>query len=439
LDVPPVSGAPERRAALAAIRGRGFEPLALLLVAGMAAATALIVVDGAAQSSPLIPLSPRIAGYLKSVGGRLNYDPFLIALLAFTACYGGVLWCARRLSTRFAIAALVALHAIAIAGPILLSQDIFSYVAYARMGVEHGVNPYVHGPTAIAHDPIFRYVGVHWKGSPTAYGPLFTLLSYPLAPLGIIGAIWSFKLLAALASLAMIAMTGLCARRLDRNPVPAMLIVGLNPLTVLYDVGGAHNDLWMAALMMLGVWLALGRREAAGAASVVAGAAIKATAAAVLPFMVLGRRRLAPIGGALAAAVAVALASYLAFGVHALDFVAQLRRDASFVSTDSFPNEVAHLFGKPGVFPVDRQLLHVALAAVVLYIAWRVWRGYDWIAGSGWTMLGIAVTTTWLLAWYVLWALPLAAISRDRRLIIATLAVQGFFIVHQVSPLLSPV
>jgi hypothetical protein len=53
-------------------------------------------------------------------------------------------------------------------------------------------------------------------------------------------------------------------------------------------------------------------------------------------------------------------------------------------------------------------------------------------------MLAIAVTTTWLLAWYTLWALPLAAVARDRRVLWATLAIQGMFIFHQFSPLLSP-
>ena len=78
-------------------------------------------------------------------------------------------------------------------------------------------------------------------------------------------------------------------------------------------------------------------------------------------------------------------------------------------------------------------------AIVVAYLLWRTWRGYDWIAASGWALLAISVTSTWLLAWYILWPLPLAAIVRDRRLVGATLAVQGLFVLHQISPLLAPV
>src|SRR6201987_6448921 len=91
------------------------------------------------------------------------------------------------------------LHAIVFVGPILISTDVFSYIAYARMGVEHGVNPYTHGPIAIAHDPVYYYVGNDWKHVATAYGPLYTLLSYPLAPLGGRGAVWAMKVEALLA------------------------------------------------------------------------------------------------------------------------------------------------------------------------------------------------------------------------------------------------
>jgi hypothetical protein len=166
---------------------------------------------------------------------------------------------------------------------------------------------------------------------------------------------------------------------------------------------------------------------------------VKATVAALLPFMIVSRRRLAPILGALTALAVGALAGYAAFGIHGIDVVAALNRDAAFVSTDSFATEIAHLFGKPGVFPIDHDLLKGALVLIVLHLLWRTWRGYDWVAASGWTLLAISVTSTWLLAWYILWPLPLAVISRDRRLLAATLAVQALFIAHQTAPIFAPV
>jgi alpha-1,6-mannosyltransferase len=403
------------------------------------AAAGEIVVDGSLGHSPLIPKSPSIAAWLAGLGERLGYRVFLIAVIAFACAYAGLLVFARSLSRRAAIALLAALHALVLAGPILLSTDVFSYIAYARMGVVHGINPYLHGPAAIATDPVYRFVGQDWKHTATAYGPLYTLLSYPLAPLGLKGALWGMKLEALLASAATLALTWRCARLRELDPVTAVLAVGANPLYVIYTLGGAHNDLIMLVAMMGAVSLTLARRDAAAAAAVVAGALVKATVAAMLPFMLLARRSLAQLWGAALALAVVALAAYLVFGVHGVDIVSALNRDAAFVSTDSFPTEIAHLFGKPGVFPIDHDLLKAALVIVVVHLLWRTWRGYEWIAAAGWTLLAISVTSTWLLAWYIVWPLPLAAVARDRRLLVATLAVQAMFIAHQTTPLFSPV
>ncbi len=424
--------------------------LSLLLVV----ATLEIVLDGALGHSPLVPPSPHIAGWLTGIGERLGYRVFLIALLVSVGAYAGLVALGARSSDerarasvmpqRRTIALVAALHLIVFAGPVLLSTDVFSYIAYARMGVEHGLNPYTHGPVAIVGDPVFKYVGKDWIHVATAYGPLYTLLSYPLAPLGLVGALWAMKLEALLASAGTLALTWRCARTRGLDPARTILIVGANPLYVLYGLGGAHNDLIMMLAMMAAVSLTIAPaptrgREATAAATVVAGALIKATVAVLLPFMIVSRRRLGPIVGALGAIALGALVGYVAFGIHGIDVVAALNRDAAFVSTDSFANELAHLVGKPGVFPIDHDLLKAALVLVILHLLWRTWRGYDWVAASGWALLAISVTSTWLLAWYILWPLPLAVVTRDRRLLVATLVVQALFVIHQISPLLAPV
>jgi alpha-1,6-mannosyltransferase len=403
------------------------------------AATAEIVLDGAVGHSILIPKQPEIAGWLVGVGERLGYRTFLIAVLAATAGYAGLVALGREVSKRWAIALIAALHVLVFVGPILLSTDVFSYIAYARMGVEHGLNPYTHGPIAITHDPIYHYVGHDWKKVETAYGPLYTLISYPFGLLGVTGAVWGMKLVAMLSSAGTLALTWRCARTRGFNPVTALLLVGANPLYVIYALGGAHNDLLMMLLMMVAVTLTFARRDASAAATVVAGALVKATVAALLPFMILARRSGRQVLGALGALALGAVIAYAIFGIDGVNIVAALNRDAAFVSSDSFATEIAHLVGKPGVFPIDHDLLKVALVAIVLHLMWRTWRGYDWVAASGWALLAISVTSTWLLAWYILWPLPLAVISRDRRLLVATLALQGLFIFHQLTPLFAPV
>jgi hypothetical protein len=146
-------------------------------------------------------------------------------------------------------------------------------------------------------------------------------------------------------------------------------------------------------------------------------------------------RRLAVILGTVCALVIGLGVGYAVFGRQGINLIAGADRDSLFVSRDSFPLVLAHLAGKPGVFPIDHKILKGLLALAIVYLLWRTWRGYDWVAASGWAMLAVAVTSTWLLAWYTLWSLPLAVVTRDRRLLAATLVIQGLFILHQLPPL----
>ena len=58
-----------------------------------------------------------------------------------------VVWLAPKLSRRAGLLwSVVGLHVVFLLAPPLLSQDVFSYIAYARLGVEHGLNPYAFRP-----------------------------------------------------------------------------------------------------------------------------------------------------------------------------------------------------------------------------------------------------------------------------------------------------
>ena len=72
---------------------------------------------------------------------------------------------------------------------------------------------------------------------------------------------------------------------------------------------------------------------------------------------------------------------------------------------------------------------------------WRSARGGDWRVGAGWSLLALLVCTAWLLPWYAIWPLPLAAVCGDRRLRAATLLLCAYAILIHLplaEPLLSP-
>ena len=64
-------------------------------------------------------------------------------------------------------AILLAVAAFAVA-PVLLSHDVYSYLDYARLGVVHGLDPYVHPPLAAPADPAFAHVTWTDRPAPTA-------------------------------------------------------------------------------------------------------------------------------------------------------------------------------------------------------------------------------------------------------------------------------
>jgi alpha-1,6-mannosyltransferase len=328
------------------------------------------------------------------------------------------------------IGAIVALHLIFLLAPPLLSSDVFSYVAYGRLGTVYDISPYLHGPASAPHDPVLRYVGGLWSHTPSAYGPLFTIGSYGLVALGTGAALWGFKALAATAGLSVVALVWRTAQARGRDPVMAAAVVGLNPILLVYAVGGGHNDLLMLALTMLGVLLACSARSAAGAVSVVAAAAVKASSIVVLPFMVLGapRRRGRALAGGLGAALGFSILGVAVFGGSAFGFVSVLAHSRLVTSTSPASDLTALL----GPIPHLRAVGVVAAVIALCGLLCAVWRGMDWVSGAGWALLLVAASSGALYGWYTIWPLPFAALSRDRRLLAATLFLQAVFVAHLV-------
>ena len=179
----------------------------------------------------------------------------------------------------------VALAGFAVA-PVLLSHDVYSYLDYARLGVVHGLNPYIDPPAAAPADPAFAQVT--WPDTTSAYGPLFTMLTYPLAWLPVGPAIAVLKGVAAASVLGLAAIVARLAPMRGVDPLRAATFVALNPLVLVHVVGGAHNDGLAMLPAMCGVAAVLTARPASAGISLVAAAAVKASTLFVAPFALLG-------------------------------------------------------------------------------------------------------------------------------------------------------
>jgi hypothetical protein len=403
-------------------------------MAALPAAPGSNIVLATSGGSPDWLLGPlRFAGWSKAnaaIAGPLFYAALWVALILYVA----VLVWAAGLSRRVAIGAVVGLHVVFLLAPPLLSHDVFSYIAYARLGVANHLNPYTHAPVDIASDPGFTHAGsIH---AVSAYGPLFTLLTYPLSPLGVPAALWILKTVAALASLGIVWLVWRIAERLGRDPLVPALAVGLNPLVLVHVVGGAHNEALTVLLTMAGVALWLGGRAVGGVVTATFAAGVKASAGLAVPFLVVGREpRVRMAVAAAATAVAMALVGVITFGTHALDAFSLISSNQDRTSRFSLPHQTSQLLGL--VLPGDagdyrdvvRAAFALAFAALFVWLLWRAWRGLtDVLDAIGWATLAILLASAWLVPWYILWLLPFAALSRDRRLQLATLALTAWML-----------
>jgi hypothetical protein len=410
--------------------------------AALLAASLVLVLDAASAPSFLVPGGVRsfphwLAGPFTGLGERTTWTGLGWILVALFTAWLAVLAGVRSLSPRIVIGAIVAVHVVFLLAPPLLSADVFGYIGLGRLSAVHHLDPYVFGTGAEPTDPIRAYL--RWHDAKSAYGPLFTALAELLVPLGIAGAVWTFKAIAFVASLATVALVWRLAERRGHDPRIAAALVGLNPVVLAFEVGGGHNDALAVALTVAGIALVEDRRAASGAAAFVLGAALKVTPGLLLPFAFAGRpgRRRSVVAGAGLAAAAAAAVAIAVFGAHAAGFLATVPGAHGGIALHSVPNELAlHLTGS-GLSPTERTVATALTAIAIAAALWRAWRGADWVTCAGWATLALLLGTAWLLPWYATWVTPLAALGTSRRLRVATVLLIAYVCATRVPFLLA--
>ena len=416
---------PARRTSAAIPRALG-----LLGLAGVVVTVFLVAAGAAGEPSQYVPARsggwpPWLAGPLEGLGMSIGSGGFQMLMLIMCASYLLALAFARALPLRALVAAVLAAHAILLLGPPLISQDVFGYLGFARLGALHGLDPYTHVAAQASGDEVFWFVGWPYQHSP--YGPLFTLLSYAAAPLGLAGGLWALKAVAVASSLAAVALVARAAGKLGQSRRWAIAFVGLNPVLLVLAVGGAHNDTLIAMMLAAALALTAGTspRFRAAAGALVVGIGIKVTAGLALAFLVLAperwRDRRRVLGAAVLSLLALGALALVGFGSHALGFLNAVGEQQQLVAVHSVPAETARLIGLHGTPDWWRNVFVVLFVAVLGYALWRTARGADWRVAAGWTTLALLASTAWLLPWYAIWVLPLAAVGGDRRLRAATL------------------
>ncbi len=393
---------------------------------------------------------------------------FTGGLAVMYGCYLAALACvpALRMNARWVIVAIVAMHLAFFLAPPLSLTDVFNYINYGRMEVVHQLNPYTTYPILEPHsDPSYTLSNWHELLSP--YGPLFTLFTFALVPLGVAGSFWAIKAVLVVTSLGLIGLVWKCAKLLGRDPVRAIMLVGLNPIVIVWGLGGDHNDFltvfaivlglylllkagvtraliaggdplgeawrgpWRTLPSRVGAWLwPLSGAEIGAGAAFVAAAALKASAGILIPIVLAAllrspRRSLQFALGLLAAGIVLGVASLIAFGLHIPDLATQSR----LVTNISIPNLIGLAIGTGGETEGLHYALTAALLLTVLASCVMAWRRHDAITPAGWSTVALLVTLGWVLPWYILWLLPLAALSQSKRLRTTALVLGAYLII----------
>jgi alpha-1,6-mannosyltransferase len=381
----------------------------------------LLAVAVAAAHPETSPLSPDHPGgdtrwswlYLGAIAA--SFGLYILALVSLARR-------AARLAPVLVVAVLV--QAVPLAGPVLLSTDAYTYWAYGRVGAVHGGNPYADPPSRFPDDPAYARMGEDWRDTTTVYGPGFTLASEAHAAAASdspAAASWAYRALGAAAILAIVGLVAILAPR----PAFAVAFVGWNPLVAVHFSGGGHNDSWMMALVLAALaCAATGRRQLAGVAW--AGAiAVKWIPAVFLVLRALEARAVGRpvrhLGFAVTAAVLAGLA-FWRYGNDWIEAVVPLARNLEKQAVYSIPHRLSDL-GVPE--QAAAILFGVLFGLAFLWLCREAWRGR---ARLGLAACLLLVATPWLVPWYAIWALPLAAVEEDRTAQLLALALSGYLL-----------
>ena len=222
-----------------------------------------------------------------SVGTHLGI--FAILVSCMTVAW---IWSVRAATgSRLSLTALLAGTTV-LAAPLLLltgiySDDVYLYHLYGRELVHYGANPLLTPPAAIEGDPHLKWV--YWKWLPSAYGPLWLLMSAPLSAAAgeSIGAAVVLYRAAGLAGhlLACVLLHAAVRRMQPDRATVATIFYAWNPFVLFESVASAHNDAWVVAFFCGVLWAVAGGRLAVGGVLLGCAVMIKPFAAlAAIPF-----------------------------------------------------------------------------------------------------------------------------------------------------------
>lgn len=348
----------------------------------------------------------------------------------------------RRMLSRTQLGRTVLMWALPLAiAPPLFSRDMYCYLAQSEIA-HRGFDPYVLSPlTALgAHDVLTQNVPNIWRDTAAPYGPLFLLVGRGISAVvgenvvfGVL--LWRLVMLVFLAA-AIWAIPRL-ARRCGINPVPAMWLSVANPIVLFHVVSGMHNEALLIGFMLPALEIGLRWKTTPG---VIISAVLLVVAGAVKPpaFVALGflgiyvaRRRggrykdLFQVAAGLTAVLLVTMTVITLASGWGLGWIGTfdvpdrvkiwLAPMTAFGLTGGGLSTVFGLGNHTDAMLTITKFLGYGLAmAVCGRMLWLSFKGrMEPLTALGVTLAALAIFGPVLHPWYLLWAMPLLALSTN--------------------------
>lgn len=313
----------------------------------------------------------------------------------------------------------------------IFSRDVFAYLNQGRL-VLAGEDPYTTGVSALEN---WFHLGtdITWAQDETPYGPLFLWLE--AAVMSVSGdnpdlAILLFRLACAAGVVMIMYWVPKLAALHGVDPARAQWITVSNPLLIISFISSAHNDSLMVGFALAGVWFAAHGRGVAATLLVVVSIGIKPITMVLLPFIGLlwagpgsswaRKFRYWFLTASIAGTVLLAVGLIQGYGFGWLSVLAGTGTGATFWSplaiADAWLSTVLGAFGVPTYWSLDtiRLIGRILSVLVVIYL---MFRGSETqiVRRMVWAFTALVVLSPVIQPWYLLWLLPLFAVTGIRR------------------------
>jgi alpha-1,6-mannosyltransferase len=311
--------------------------------------------------------------------------------------------------------------------PPMFSDDIYSYAAQGEM-VSHHINPYLYGPGVLGATPFSNLAQGFWISTPSPYGPFFDGIDGDIVRLTGHRALLSIVILRLLSVLGVILMAVFIpslARSYGRDPSLAFSLGVLNPLVLLFFISSGHNDALMIGLLVAG--LSLSRRGHFAAAIIVCTLAGAVKVPGLLGVFAVawtfeGTNSLWRRGRSVAKACVISVATLellsVLFGlgwgwVHTLG--ASDTVTTWITPVDLVAKVVPHIDVPAVPFLDVAHVVGPALAVAISFWALKRLPDIGLPSAIGITVMAVVLLGPTVQPWYLLWSIPLLAITAGPR------------------------